>query len=549
MRQEMRTMSVPSDRDIYIINEVISTPKNDQPVDLRVRSAIQRENANTNREQDINDKSGKNLILASLLTSRSPPSSRIKYSASPHVYFPKVEQNVNNGKGPLPLNSVYLHEAPKYHEIPQSHFQDNKRSILDKLNIKRGFTEKLGRYKSWNVPTSHEQNIRNSSINSNIYDNLNGPSSSFRNIPKDIEIKLEPESSIDKEFVPNYRKFYSRCSNQSPTPQTSPEDAVQGSRDKNFDSCSIIRERLTSDTVIQPSQSSWKYPGYCPTGHLYRLLKQGSPENSTQSLKRKLTQPVDTNQNDSSKNKTLRCLLSSGKRLPPSNINNFQVPPLQQEKQKDFRAIKTEIKTEPFIDDKDEVQILYQESAHTKYHQAVDMSSHIVYCPQVIRAVPGNVLKGLLVSNNKITTQRPSSIVPTARPTTILAIPRPSTVLAPSRSANVLPASKSHNTLPTSRPLRPLAPAGPPNILPTAGSTNILPASGPPSSGSPGSESTSSGSTDSGVFSDNLTDDRRRVARVLSGRHVKTGTGASITTLRLLRQMILERKNKTDRKL
>ncbi|GFR18708.1 uncharacterized protein TNCT_323481 [Trichonephila clavata] len=547
MRQEMRTMSVPPDRDIYIINEVITAPKHDQPVDLRVRSVIQRENTSNNYEQDINDKSGKNLILASLLT-RSPPSSQIKNNASFNRYFPKVEQNVHNSKGALPLKGVYLHETPGYHDIPQLHFQDNKRSILDKLNIKRGFSEKLGRYKSWNVPISHEQNVRNISSNSNLYDNLNS-SSSFRNIPKDIDIKVEHQSSIDKEFVPNYRKFYSRCSNPSPTPQISAEVAAQESRNKNFDSCSIIRERLTSNTVIQPSQSSWKYPGYCPTSHLYRLLKQGSSENNTNSLKRKLTHPVDITQNDGSKNKTLRCLLSSGKRLPASNINNLQVSSLQQEKQRDFRTIKTEIKTEPFFDDKDEVQILYQESTHARYRQEMDMSSHIVYCPQVIRAVPGNVLKSLLVSNNKITTQRPSSITPTARSTPILAIPRPATVLGAPRSTSVLPASKSPNTSPTSRSLGTLAASGSPNILPAARSTNILPASGPPSSGSPGSESTSSGSTDSGVFSDNLTDDRRRVARVLSGRHVKTGTGASITTLRLLRQMILDRKNKTDRKL
>ncbi|GFX54024.1 uncharacterized protein TNCV_2336601 [Trichonephila clavipes] len=544
MRQEMKTMSVPPDRDIYIINEVRTAPKHDQPVDLRVRSVIQRENASNNFEQDISDKSGKNLILASLLT-RSPPLSQIKYSVRAHTYFPKVEQNVHNSNGALPLKGVYLHETPEYHDVPQLHFQDNKRSILDKLNIKHGFSEKKLRHKPWNVPISHEQNIRNTSSNYNLYDNLNDSSSSFRNIPKDIDIKVEHQSSIDKEFVPNYRKFYSRCSNQSPTPQISAEVAAQESRNKNSDSCSVIRERLTSNTVIQPSQSSWKYPGYCPTGHLYRLLKQGSSENNTNSLKRKLTHPVDITQNDGSKNKTLRCLLSSGKRLPPANINNLQVPSLQQEKQRDFRTIKTKIKTEPFFDDKDEVQILYQDPTHTRYRQEVDMPSHIVYCPQVIRTVPGNVLKNLLVSSDKLTTQRPSSITPTARSNTILAIPRPATVLGAPRSTSVLPPSKS----PTSRSLGTLAASGSPNILAAARSTNILPASGPPSSGSPGSESTSSGSTDSGVFSDNLTDDRRRVARVLSGRHVKTGTGASITTLRLLRQMLLDRKNKTDRKL
>ncbi|GFY64060.1 uncharacterized protein TNIN_146781 [Trichonephila inaurata madagascariensis] len=517
MRQEMRTMSVPPDRDIYIINEVITAPKNDQPVDLRVRSVIQRENASNNFEQDISDKSGKNLILASLLT-RALPSSQIKYNVSAHTYFPKVEHNVHNSNGALPLKGVYLHETPEYHDIPQ-HFQDNKRSILDKLNIKRGFSEKILRHKPWNVPISHEQNIRNTSSNYNLYDSLNDSSSSFRNIPKDIDIKVEHQYRLKMQ--------------------------LKNQEIKILDSCSVIRERLTSNTVIQPSQSSWKYPGYCPTGHLYRLLKQGSSENSTSSLKRKLTHPVDMTQNDGSKNKTLRCLLSSGKRLPPSNINNLQVPSLQQEKPRDFRTIKTKIKTEPFFDDKDEVQILYQESTHARYRQEVDMSSHIVYCPQVIRTVPGNVLKSLLVSNNKLTTQRPSSITPTARSNSILTIPRPATVLGAPRSSSVLPASKS----PTSRSLSTHAASGSPNILAAARSTNILPASGPPSSGSPGSESTSSGSTDSGVFSDNLTDDRRRVARVLSGRHVKTGTGASITTLRLLRQMLLDRKNKTDRKL
>ncbi|GIX96767.1 uncharacterized protein CDAR_591821 [Caerostris darwini] len=591
MRQKMENMSAPPDRDVFIINEVIAVPKNDQPVDLRVSSAIQRENINNHhyQQEDI-DRPGKNMILASLLTRASSPSTQIKYSASPHSYsIPKSSQNFN--KNPLSLKKSYLRRIPENYDIPEEQFQDSKRTIMDRLKIHYEISNSFSGHKSWNVATSQGHNERNSINNSNIFHNNSAPATNIRNIPNDIEIRVDSDFSTSQKNYPYFKNLFT-SSDKYALSHENGENAIQESRNTNSDSCSTIRERLNSNTVIPLKQ----YSGHCPTSHLYRLLKQGTTGDSTQSLKRKLLSSVETNPNDASKNKTLKCLLSAGKRLSPMNTNHFQNSLFHPQNQKNYSTIKTEIKTEPFFDDENEIEITYQgprPSAHTRHHQKMDTPSHIVYCPQVIRAAP--VLKGLLVSNYKDTpsTPRPTNILPTSRPSNILAVPNQSTILATgsqrvmmvSKPSNTMPVSRSPTIFPATRPInilpaprspsifptvgpnnispssRPpnilpatvstnILPASrPSNILPSTGPTNILSASGPPSSGSPGSESSSSGSTDSGVFSDALTDDRRRVTRVLSGRHVKTGTGASITTLRLLRQMIIDRKNKTDRKL
>ncbi|GIY63484.1 uncharacterized protein CEXT_571341 [Caerostris extrusa] len=483
----------------------------------------------------------------------------------------------------------YLRRIPENYDIPEEQFQDSKRTIMDRLKIHYEISNSFSGHKSWNVATSQGHNERNSINNSNIFHNNSAPATNIRNIPNDIEIRVDSDFSTSQKNYPYYKNLFT-SSDKYALSHENGENAIQESRNTNSDSCSTIRERLNSNTVIPLPQ----YSGHCPTSHLYRLLKQGTTGNSTQSLKRKLLSSVETNPNDASKNKTLKCLLSAGKRLSPMNTNHFQNSLFHPQNQKNYSTIKTEIKTEPFFDDDDEneIEITYQgprPSAHTRHHQKMDTPSHIVYCPQVIRAAP--VLKGLLVSNYKDTpsTPRPTNILPTSRPSNILAVPNQSTILAtgsqrvmmvskPSntmpvsrsptifpatRSINILPAPRSpsifptvgpNNISPSSRPPNILPatvstanilPASrPSNILPSTGPTNILSASGPPSSGSPGSESSSSGSTDSGVFSDALTDDRRRVTRVLSGRHVKTGTGASITTLRLLRQMIIDRKTK-----
>ncbi|GBL83106.1 hypothetical protein AVEN_165325-1 [Araneus ventricosus] len=556
MRQEMGTMSAPPDRDIYIINEVTAPPKNDQPIDLRVRSVIQRDNNNNNyrERQTFRERPGKNLILASLLTKTSQPT-QIQHNLSPQTYsFPNVEQNARNRGRSLTSRDIYLNVIPAYYGIPQPQFQgENKQSIVEKLNIKRELTDEFSDHKSWNINVCRDQS---STSTSSAIHNINSPSTSFRSVAPGIEIGVRSNYQNDKEIVPKYWKYHSKYSNLPSTSRTVPERVVQNQRNNNFDQYSIIRERLTSNTIIQPPQSSFNNLD-TKSSHLYRLLQQRSTEHTTQSLKRKSSYSIDTTQNDTTKNKTLRCLLSAGKRSPTTNANHFQGPSFYQQGQMEYRTI---IKTEP-PDEDDEIQITYQQPMHARYHQNVNTPSQVIYYPEVARTAPPNVLKGLLVSNCKTAppTPRLRNILPRpgnmplatqepSRPTSVLVVPR-----APSTSSpmhlSTLTQSRPSTALPTTRPPSVLPVTRPQSILQASGPTNILSSSGPPSSGSPGSESTSSGSTDSGVFSDSLTDDRRRINRVMSGRHVKTGTGASITTLRLLRQMIIDRKNKTDRKL
>ncbi|CAL1291964.1 unnamed protein product [Larinioides sclopetarius] len=532
MRQEMGTMSAPPDRDIYIINEVIAPPKNDQPIDLRVRSVIQRDSNNNNNyreRQTFRERPGKNLILASLLTKTSQPT-QIQQN-SPQTYsFPKVEQNATHRTRSLTSREIYLNVIPAYYGIPQPQFQgETKQSIVEKLNIKRELTDEFSDHKSWNINVCRDQS---SASTSSAIHNRNSPSTSFRSVAPGREFGVRSNSQNDKEIIPKYWKYHSKYSTMPSTSRTVPERVVQNQRNNNFDQYSIIRERLTSNTIIQPPQSSFSNLD-TKSSHLYRLLQQRSTEHTTQSLKRKLPYSIDTTQNDTTKNKTLRCLLSAGKRSPTPNENHFQGPSFYQQGQMEYHTIKTEIKTEP-PDEDDEIQIMYQQPMHARYNQNVNMASQVLYYPQVVRSSPSNVLKGLLVSNCKTAppTPRLRNILPrpgnmpltaqdTSRPTSVLVVPR-----APSTSSpmplSTLTQSRPSTALPTTRPQSVLPVTRPQSILQASGPTNILSSSGPPSSGSPGSESTSSGSTDSGVFSDNLTDDRRRTNRIMSGRHVKT---------------------------
>ncbi|XP_055929966.1 uncharacterized protein LOC129960514 isoform X2 [Argiope bruennichi] len=530
MKLEMGTMSTPSDRDIYIINEVIASPKNDQPIDLRVRSVIQRNNNcnNYNERQAFRERPRENLILASLLTKTPSHPTQIQQNSSLQPYtFPKLEQNARNCSRSLTSRDMYLNIIPAYYGIPQPQFEgDTKQSIVEKLNINRELTDEFSDHKSWNINACRDQSSAN--ISSSIR-SINVPSTSFRSVAPDIGMGIWSNFHNGKNILPKYWKYHTKYSNQPSTSRTVPERVVQNQRNSNPDQYSIIRERLTSNPIIQPPQSSFNNSGQT-SSRLYRLL-QKRPTEHTQSLKRKLSYSVDTTQNDTTNHKTLRGLLSTGKKSPPTNENHFQNRSFYQQGQMEYH-IKTEIKTEP-PDEDDEIQVTYQQPTHARYHQKVNVPSQVMYYPNVIRTTPSNVLKGLLVSNCKTTPPAPKlrNILPRpgniplsaqdpSRPTSVLVVPRapsassslPLSTLIQSRPSTALP-TRSSSILPVTRPR---------SILQTSASTNILSSSGPPSSGSPGSESTSSGSTDSGVFSDNLTDDRRRLNRVMSGRHVKT---------------------------
>lgn len=485
----MKAMTLYSECDGYSDDEYGQNSKSDQPVDLRVCSVLERDNTNFRNEKSNNkEKSENNYILASLLT-RNSSSSHSKYNSYtiPHS---KREGN-SKYRSPLPMEKAYLQKVSEYYDHVESPYHDSKISITDRLKIKQGFMDKYQNHKSWNRSHSPGLNPTSTSSTSTTCDN---PKDSLGKIAKNFD--FESKSSPEREFVPNYRKFYSRCSNQSPAPTQSTNRTAQEFNPVNLDtSCTIIKERLSSSTTTPNPWTS--------TGHLYRLLQRDrmSP-NSIPPIKRKISFPIESNSDDvSRKDKTLRCLLSTSvdeKEYPSSaNISHSPDQSSYSEKPFDYNLIKNRLKLKLESSSKNDIyprsihgrcydigkNEAYRGPLHPSYRSDYGMRPPYVYCPQPVRAVPGDtVLKSILVSECKI--------------------PAP-----------------------------------------------ILPTSGPPSSGSPGSESTSSGSTDSGVFSDNVLDDRRRVTRVLSGRHVKSGTGASLSTLRLLRQMIIQRKNRADRKL
>lgn len=500
MRQEMKSMTLYSECDGYSDDECGPNSKNDQPVDLRVCSVLERDNTNfRNEKSKVKEKSENNFILASLLTrnssSVSSPHSNYNSYTVPHSKYNSytVPHSKREGsskyRSPLPLETAYLQKVSGHYDNDETSYHDSKISITDRLKIKQGFMDKY--HKSWSPSHSPGLNPTSTSSVSIICDN---PKDSLGKIAKnfDFESKALPE----REFVPNYRKFYSRCSNQSPAPTQSSNRTAQEFNPVNLDtSCTIIKERLSSSTTTPNPWTS--------TGHLYRLLQRDRMNpNSIPPIKRKISYPIEPNTDDiSRKDKTLRCLLSTSvdekEYSIPANARHSPDQSSYPDKPFDYNLIKNRLKLKLDSVSKNDIyprsihsrsydigkNEAYRGPLHPSYRSDYGMRPPYVYCPQPVRAVPGDtVLKSILVSECKI--------------------PAP-----------------------------------------------ILPTSGPPSSGSPGSESTSSGSTDSGVFSDNVLDDRRRVTRVLSGRHVKSGTGASLSTLRLLRQMIIQRKNRADRKL
>ncbi|KAG8180333.1 hypothetical protein JTE90_016367 [Oedothorax gibbosus] len=453
MKREIKTMSLYSECDGYRDDE---SSKIDQPVDLRVCSA--RERDNRGEHSNNRDKSGNNYILASLLKRNSSPFSKYDSYETMKSEADKISKYESHQ---LSMVNAHLHQRvpSEYCRDDEPRYKDSKTSIRDRLHFKQAFVNKYQR--SCGSPSSPGMSPSSTSTCNDL-----------ENSSRNFGMKSSPE----RQFVPNYRKFYSRCFNQSPTREKEPNPV-------NVDtSYNVIKERLSSNST--PSNSS--------TGHLYRLLQKDS---LAPPVKRKMTFSVDTN---SRKDKTLRCLLSTS--VEDHSVQDHSNRSLDRPSYalSDYNLIKPRLKMR--IDSKHDIyprfldgryydvgnkKDTYARPLHPRY-QSDDytMRPPHIYCPQPVRVVPSDtVLKSILVSESKI----PAPVLPTS--------------------------------------------------------------SGPPSSGSPGSESTSSGSTDSGVFSDNVVDDRRRVARVLSGRHVKSGTGASISTLRLLRQMILQRKNKHDRNL
>ncbi|KFM65862.1 hypothetical protein X975_14779, partial [Stegodyphus mimosarum] len=485
MRQELQVPAVESE-DHYEDSKLTDKSVTDHPMDLRVNSAIERGNP-LKGDSSKSEKKHETKILASLLQkSRSiSPTQKGWTTYTPGRYsYSRAHCPSKNYEHQIALTNTFIRDIPEYFGSSRESSQLNAGKIsVNDLETRSALKSQLAYQKSTILrralePKRNTFNPANTEDICVVFDSNRELPSAFRRISKDCHLRIESKMSTDKEvkeFVPNYRKFYSRCNDQSLASKAS----VKGITPAQNSAVTDFNHRAVN-TRMSPLNESNSYlraalltPVNSSSVYFRNNLNSDDAKqmDNMQCLKRKLSAPINTSLSEANrKDETIKHLLTAsneGKWLSLKHTDLMSGVRCQIEK-----SCKDGLRCENHLGSR--IGNAAERSSQMGHqHESGNKPVHIFY-PQALRPHPDDViLKGLLITNSK--------------------------VAAP-----------------------------------------VLPASGPPSSGSPGSESTSSGSTDSGVFSDTIPDERRRITRVLSGRHVKSGTGASLSTLRLLRQMIIE---------
>ncbi|XP_035222002.1 uncharacterized protein LOC118194900 [Stegodyphus dumicola] len=496
MRQEFQVPAVESE-DHYEDSKLTDKSVTDHPMDLRVNSAIQRGNP-LKGDSSKSEKKHETKILASLLQksrSISPAQKGWATHTPGHYSYSRANCPSKNYEHQITLTNTFIRDIPEYFSSSKESSQLNAGQIsVNDLESRSALKSQLAYQENTILRRALEQK-RNTFPPTNtedicvVFDSNRELPSAFRRISKDCHLRIESKVSADKEvkeFVPNYRKFYSRCNDQSLASKASVEGITPAQnstvtdfnhRAVNTRACCPLNESNSylRAALLTPVNSSSVYFRNNLNSHDAKQV------DNMQCLKRKLSAPINTSLSEANrKDETIKHLLAASNEGKWLSLKHTDLTPglrCQIEK-----ACKDGLRCETHLGSR--IGNAAEKSSQMGHqHESGNKPIHVFYS-QALRPHPDDVvLKGLLITNPKV---------------------------------------------------------GAP----------VLPTSGPPSSGSPGSESTSSGSTDSGVFSDTIPDERRRITRVLSGRHVKSGTGASLSTLRLLRQMIIERRRrKNDRKL